>query len=333
MDINCEDKEEILRQISSFIVPRKRHPNEFSRREVIWGKARRGGTSLIVPTDGYKYYPDSKSYKIEHRSKIFKFSEEKSNLEQEAFFYNLIYGKKDEKGNLCNPRAIKRLSFGYYYIIIPKFPGMDLFDCVSKVHLEGYRKKIIQNCLEMVKIIHDKQCIHCDLKLENFIIDDKTLDVKAIDFGFMVKIEDAKQGRVKGFTPYHVAPEIWNELLYKQRNLPNYGKLTIPFDHFPINPYDTKADIYSLGIMIAEIFLPMGFESYLVSKKHIDNPSSFYSYDHYGKYLPKFIVETNEIPTEVKILLLKMIYSNPKMRPNIDQVIEEFKKVTSNLSF
>ena len=42
--------------------------------------------------------------------------------------------------------------------------------------------KLISNLCDAVKVIHDSQVLHCDLKPHNIIIDDK-LNVKVVDFG------------------------------------------------------------------------------------------------------------------------------------------------------
>jgi len=90
--------------------------------------------------------------------------------------------------------------------------GGELFDRIvdPKNHMtEGDVKRIIQQMLDAIHHIHNKNIVHRDLKPENFIFQTKAKDspIVLIDFGTAMKVED--DGKYKDFagTPFYLAPE------------------------------------------------------------------------------------------------------------------------------
>ena len=79
--------------------------------------------------------------------------------------------------------------------------------------------------------LHGKGVMHRDIKSENVLIDPKTLQVKLIDFGFASECN--REGRN---TQYMVTR--W------------YRPLEIVLGL----PYDLKADIFSFGALMLELF-------------------------------------------------------------------------------
>jgi len=90
--------------------------------------------------------------------------------------------------------------------------------------------KICLDTLNALNFIHRHHCIHRDIKSDNILIN-KNGEIKLADFGFSVQLTKAKSLRssVLG-TPYWMAPEMIKG-----------------------TPYDTKIDIWSLGIMVMEM--------------------------------------------------------------------------------
>ncbi|KAJ3672477.1 hypothetical protein LUZ60_007198 [Juncus effusus] len=77
----------------------------------------------------------------------------------------------------------------------------------------------------------EKKIIHCDLKLENILLD-KHNNAKIADFG-LSKIVDLSKSHITAVingTPGYMAPEIWNQM-----------------------QYSTKSDVYSFGLLILEM--------------------------------------------------------------------------------
>ncbi|MGE8005178.1 AAA domain-containing protein [Lysinibacillus sp. NPDC093216] len=125
------------------------------------------------------------------------------------------------------------------YIVLEYFRGDSLSDVIYKgVFSEKQKMKIILDILEGLDYAHSKGVIHRDLKPSNILINESN-QIKIIDFGIS-KLKDSiyKDFTVKNYlTPKYASPE--------QRFLKNL---------------DFRSDIYSIGIVITEIFLEKEFE-------------------------------------------------------------------------
>jgi calcium-dependent protein kinase len=80
-----------------------------------------------------------------------------------------------------------------------------------------------------VRYLHEKNIIHKDLKLENFLIThvEGEMIIKLIDFGMSKKVNSHHEIiREASGSPYYVAPEIFTE------------------------KYNIKVDIWALGVML-----------------------------------------------------------------------------------
>ena len=140
------------------------------------------------------------------------------------------------------------------------------------------KKKICREIIDGMKFIHKNQIIHRDLKLTNIFIDYNN-NVKIGDFGLAVNIYDLNFDEVGTYS--YIAPEIING-----------------------ENYDYKVDLYSLGIIILEIFKPFNTEmEKMISVKEIKN----------GKYL----FDNNDLNN----LLSKLINDNPDERLNLNKII------------
>ena len=136
---------------------------------------------------------------------------------------------------LCSSRAIVQYYETFYFkqslfMFVEYMKGGSLTDFIYR-----YEKKIPENVISYIakqiliglRSLHKKFQLHRDLKSDNILLGDQG-EVKLADFGFAIQLTKERMNRksVVG-TPAWMAPE----LIKKQE-------------------YDSKVDIWSLGIVI-----------------------------------------------------------------------------------
>ena len=122
---------------------------------------------------------------------------------------------------------------GYQFVVLPFYQGKSLRDYLN----EGYRfdlgflKEFISELNKTLKLIHEHDLIHKDLKPENIIITEPDNNIVLIDFGISTDLGGKTVVLTQtGKTPFYAAPET------------NQGVYTI------------ESDYYAFGIMIYELF-------------------------------------------------------------------------------
>lgn len=110
--------------------------------------------------------------------------------------------------------------------------GGELYDRIIKMKrfCEKDACKVVHQVLLALNYMHKKSIVHRDIKPENILLDSKdvnNLTVKITDFGF-AKCYDPMEGGLEDTlgSPLYMAPEIVKKV-----------------------KYDTKVDIWSLGVM------------------------------------------------------------------------------------
>eukprot|EP01016_Furgasonia_blochmanni_P030563 TRINITY_DN3176_c0_g1_i1.p1 TRINITY_DN3176_c0_g1~~TRINITY_DN3176_c0_g1_i1.p1 ORF type:complete len:474 (+),score=36.97 TRINITY_DN3176_c0_g1_i1:66-1487(+) len=73
---------------------------------------------------------------------------------------------------------------------------------------EDKARMIFKQVVEAVDYCHSKSIVHRDLKLDNILLDEETLNIKIIDFGFSIKTENDTRMSLFCGTPSYMAPEI-----------------------------------------------------------------------------------------------------------------------------
>mmetsp|Transcript_18283 Transcript_18283/g.24107 ORF Transcript_18283/g.24107 Transcript_18283/m.24107 type:complete len:683 (+) Transcript_18283:476-2524(+) len=70
--------------------------------------------------------------------------------------------------------------------------------------------QILRKITSAVKYLHNQRIVHRDLKLENFLFENKspTAELKLIDFGFSQHFQESEELSVPVGTPFYVAPEV-----------------------------------------------------------------------------------------------------------------------------
>ena len=159
---------------------------------------------------------------------------------------------------------------------------------------------ILQDCCLALKTAHSKNIIHRDIKPGNILISRRG-EIKLADFGIASDQEDRENNMtLSGMslgTPAYMSPEQFEDS----------------------SRVDTRADIYSLGIMLYEMVTgtkpypgEFSMENFKIIKK--------------GRYIHARRID-KKIPKDIEALIHKMIRPNPKNRfQSIDLVLRAVKK-------
>jgi len=114
----------------------------------------------------------------------------------------------------------------YFYIIMEKHDGMDLFDYITKYGplKESFAKEVFSKILDSVNQCLNVLVVHGDIKDENILIDVNNGDVHIVDFGSALRFHHGDYHRFLGtreysapewvsnrrFTAWHDGLESWN---------------------------------------------------------------------------------------------------------------------------
>ena len=200
-----------------------------------------------------------------------------------------------------------------FYIIMEYCDGSDLRKFIDEHHQkeESIKENIIYDILNQlcsgIKEIHNKNIVHRDLKPENIFMN-KNFEIKIGDFSISKKLNPKKNYTItkkKAGSDYYIAPEILKK-----------------------GEYNTKADIYSLGCIIYELFT---LNVYYLDKitddiKTIDEVNYKDTYTKWQELLDKLLQkEYNKRPNidQIKesILSISIIQNNKKIKENNENII------------
>ena len=190
--------------------------------------------------------------------------EEKSESEDEKknnkkIEKNKLEIKKRSDDNMFNSKRNNKdkIELKILYIQMELCGNKTLRDAIDNNQLktDDIKWKYIYQLLEAIKYIHDRGCIHRDLKPGNIFIDNDN-DIKLGDFG-LVSVHSNVREEKNNF---------WSGSFFRNNNNAkyiNYGGELITMGigtRFYCSPeqeksknYDSKTDIYSLGIIIFEM--------------------------------------------------------------------------------
>ena len=162
-------------------------------------------------------------YRVTHKStnKVYAMkviSKEHANSKGRSAMEKLKSEMKIQK-SLNHPNIVRsKLSFSdesNFYIVLEYCPGKSIRELLRKSE-NGYlsepeTRKILRDIIKGLTFLHNRQIIHHDIKLENFLIGANG-KVKIADFGLstVLKEDDEKQFSICGTTSY-LSPEIINK--------------------------------------------------------------------------------------------------------------------------
>ena len=193
----------------------------------------------------------------------------------------------------------------YLYIVIDYAEGGDLANRIRLAKNKGYKfpepqiwKWFMQIC-QGLEYIHANKIIHRDLKAHNIFLS-KSGDVKIGDFGISRILSNSSElASTSVGTPYYIAPEVCRG-----------------------QPYDYKADIWSLGCILYELCTlrhPFEGENLASVITNILSKSPEPLPTHYSELL------TNSI--------LEMLNKDPGSRPSISSLLTKMSSAKARKSY
>ena len=175
----------------------------------------------------------------------------------------------------------------------------DLFNYVyelGKGFPEKISAKIFINILKNVKILHENNIIHGDIKPENILIGND-YSLKIIDFGFSQKLNNNNN------TIYNTeGSETYSSPEMKKANFTGYDGI--------------KSDIFSLGVLLFVITVgrfPFKTSSFSDKKYRLIMSKR---YEHYWKNFDKF-----NLSKDFKDLINHLLCFDPNQRLRIDEIL------------
>jgi serine/threonine protein kinase/tetratricopeptide (TPR) repeat protein len=181
--------------------------------------------------------------------------------------------------NLALVYGYENFQDGCFYIM-EFVPGPDILSRCRDLSFEEICHKLIELC-HALEYIHSRNIIHLDLKPSNLLLNDKDT-VKLLDFG-LAQSAVCFPLKISG-TPSYISPEVLS------------GQAP-----------DGRADLYSLGVLIYQIFtgtLPFQAPSLKeLVKKHLYQPPQ-----------PPLIYNAS-LPERLQSLILKLLNKDPNARP------------------
>ncbi|CDW76958.1 protein kinase domain protein [Stylonychia lemnae] len=156
---------------------------------------------------------------------------------------------------------------------------------LHELEVQCYALQIIS----ALKYLHSHRIIHRDLKLGNLFLNDK-MEIKLGDFGLATKLDfDGEKKRTICGTPNYIAPEVLE------------GKAG----------HSYEVDIWSLGVIIYTLIIGKPpFETSDVKTTYSKIRKNLYEF-------PQHVI----ISDGARDLITKILIGDPKMRPNLDEII------------
>jgi hypothetical protein len=211
---------------------------------------------------------------------------------------NLVLSEIDIMRNSPHPNIISFID-AYVtdkelWVIMEYMDGGCLADILEQFeeNLRLTEPQIANICLQTLKglmFLHSKHRVHRDIKSDNLLLG-MSGDVKLADFGYATQLTRERQKRqtVVG-TPYWMAPEVIRG-----------------------NKYDTKIDLWSLGIMLME--MAEGEPPYM------DHPPLRALFLITTKGIPP-LKEANKWSPEMQDFLAKCLTKDPVERPTAEEML------------
>ena len=210
---------------------------------------------------------------------------------------NSIISKSNNEPNMPRKKFIKIV----FYKIEELAENGELFSYVYKLNkgfTEHIGAKIFEKIVKSVKVLHEHNIVHCDIKPENILLN-SDYNVKLMDFGFSQVINRNN-----------------NNIIYGNKGSEIYSSPEIRKSF--ISGYDgIKSDIFSLGVLLFVIII--GRFPFTSCDKS-DGRYNLIINKNYNKYWVNY--NNYNLSKEFKDLMNHMICYEPNERFSIDEILE-----------
>jgi HAMP domain-containing protein/predicted Ser/Thr protein kinase len=200
---------------------------------------------------------------------------------------------------------------GTPYISMEYLEGVTLKDLISsKGALPiGVGLRIAKQMCQGLEAAHAQGVVHRDIKPQNMLILPETGDLKIMDFG-IARVSDMKAGNAAGASGLTTAGTVMGT--------PDY----IPPEQAQGSPADFRSDIYSLSVVLYEVFtgrLPFTADTIMkVVLAHIRNAP------------PPPRTVNDHIPSELEAVILRGLQKEPAARyQSVEEMARDLDEVSS----
>lgn len=176
----------------------------------------------------------------------------------------------------------------YIYLVMELCTGGEILKAIaedSKKQNEPYISLQFYKLLKALEHCHSQNIIHRDIKPENIMFGADG-EVRFVDFGFALVVNDKRQESEVAGTPYYIAPEVLDE------------------------KYNKQCDVWSLGVSLYQLLSgEMPFDG--------STPREVFGKIKSGKFrMPYNLTE------DCQDLLKKMLIVNPKKRITVKEALQ-----------
>lgn len=214
---------------------------------------------------------------------------------------------------------------------MPRYEGSTLQKVIEQeLSKEELRQQKDTQRMLAVKLIDEivelhKKIVHRDIKSDNAIVtlgsNDEVENVKVFDFGLSDLLSHENKRNNYG-TPTYMAPEVLAPLFYSRNEIPlppnTFGKVT------------RQQDIWSLAVLLIEIFTASPIDDYFKPHKAVNLEVLTLMYNIFEHFKDKVALNfSEEFRAGLVDLLGKMLDSDWNKRPDINQVKEEFQRISA----
>jgi serine/threonine-protein kinase len=200
---------------------------------------------------------------------------------------------------------------GTPYISMEYLEGVTLKDLItSKGALPiGVGLRIAKQMCQGLEAAHAQGVVHRDIKPQNMLILPETGDLKIMDFG-IARVSEVKGGTAPGASGLTTAGTVMGT--------PDY----IPPEQAQGSPADFRSDIYSLAVVLYELFtgrLPFNGDTVMtIVLAHIRNPP------------PPPRTVNDHIPLALEALILRGLHKEPAERyQSVEEMARDLDEVSS----